>query len=205
MKRFFRKWNTHRLGSTLVVLLILLAPGCVPSLNPLYTEQDLIFDDRLLGDWAEDGDTADHWRFERLDERLYRVTCTEGGKEGRFDVRLMDLDGRRYLDFEPSEESLDPVGLGGFYRMHWVRAHTFAELGLVDGVLRMAMVNGDWLSKHLEQNPGSLAHRRRGSDELLLTASTEQLQRFVKTHAGEMFGDAMELKRVRGGSFEVTR
>ena len=34
---------------------LLLPVGCVPSLHPLYTDQDVIFDQSVLGVWAEDG------------------------------------------------------------------------------------------------------------------------------------------------------
>ena len=46
-----------------VLFLLLLCSGCIPtSLHPLYTEEDILFDQRLIGSWSEeDGD--DSWTF----------------------------------------------------------------------------------------------------------------------------------------------
>jgi hypothetical protein len=195
MKQTRIRTKVSRVGCVLLSLAILLVPGCVPSLHPLYTEQDLVYDERLLGEWAEEGEAGDRWLFEPLDEHGYRVTFSEDGREGRFNVRLLELSGHRYLDFEPTDDGFENLALGGFYRMHWVPAHTFVRVELVDRMLRMSLMNADWLSKHLEREPDSLAHRRRDSDELVLTASTEQLQRFVKKHAEELFSsEATNLK-----------
>jgi hypothetical protein len=198
MKPFWNRQNIRRPGAIILLLGGLALVGCVPSLNPLYLEKDLVHDPAFLGDWSEDG-TEDKWRFEPGEGRSYRVTFREGDEEGEFIVHLLELDGYRYLDFEPVRDGLKAMGQTGFYRMHWVPTHTFARVELKDGVLRMAMVNPDWLTSKLEQDPGCLAHRRRGDDDLVLTASTEELQRFLQEHRTELFGDPMELRRLKTG------
>ena len=46
-------------------MLALMAGSCIPSLFPLYTNEDLITDDRIVGTWdAGDGGI---WVIERLD------------------------------------------------------------------------------------------------------------------------------------------
>jgi hypothetical protein len=194
MKPFWNRSNGGRAAAAMLLAGFVLA-GCVPSLNPLHTEKDIVYEPGLLGEWSEDDSPQDRWRFEPGDDRSYRVTYTEGDEQGEFTVRLLELDGHRYLDFEPVRKGIEAMGQTGFYRIHWVPAHTFACVELKDGMLRMAMVNADWLDKHLEQDPSRLAHRRTGDDELVLTASTEQLQRFVKEHRNELFGDSVELRR----------
>jgi hypothetical protein len=194
MKLSWNRQNIRRPGAIILLLGGLALVGCVPSLNPLYLERDLVYDPAFLGEWSEDG-TKDKWRFEPGEDRSYRVTFRDGDEEGVFIVRLLELDGHRYLDFEPVRDGIKAMGQTGFYQIHWVPAHTFARVELKDGVLRMAMVNVDWLAKKLEQDPGCLAHRRRGDDDLVLTASTEELQRFVQEHRTELFGDTMELRR----------
>jgi len=38
--------------------LALLSECIAPSVNPLYTDEDLVFDPRLLGVWVEEGSTG---------------------------------------------------------------------------------------------------------------------------------------------------
>ena len=51
----------------------LMLAGCVPSLNPLYTEEDLIFEPKLVGVWAENAEAKERWTFEQAGEKDYRV------------------------------------------------------------------------------------------------------------------------------------
>jgi hypothetical protein len=48
----------------LFYLLAVFMGGCVLSLHPLYTENDLIFEEKLLGTWAEEGSKVT-WQFKR--------------------------------------------------------------------------------------------------------------------------------------------
>ena len=95
-------------------LLLLLLPvcitGCVPvdSINPLYTEKNVIFDPVLVGKWG--GPNADEGglRFERTDDDAYQMVMTEKrssgwAKESIFVAHLLSLGGEKYLDVEPRE------------------------------------------------------------------------------------------------------
>jgi len=48
-----------------------LLAGCVPivSLNPLFTKEDIVFDEKLLGTWLDDAnDPGAIWEFARFEE-----------------------------------------------------------------------------------------------------------------------------------------
>src|SRR5688572_2052421 len=49
----------HQLSCVLGTVLWVVA-GCVPSLNPLYTLKEVVFDPALIGSWSEEGST---WTF----------------------------------------------------------------------------------------------------------------------------------------------
>ena len=55
---------------TLVCGIALLLTGCVPSLHPLYTDADLIFEPQLIGLWAVD-ENDETWRFEKDTDKGY--------------------------------------------------------------------------------------------------------------------------------------
>ena len=95
------------------VLFYLLAgtlAGCVPvmSINPLYDNQTLAFDEKLLGTFEAKDVT---WEFTRSqDPNVYQLIYTAESKEddpnvlkGVFEVRLVNLDGRSFLDIFPKE------------------------------------------------------------------------------------------------------
>jgi len=60
--------------------LVLLLAGCLPSVNPFFTENDLVFDPRLLGEWQTPKDQDDpptEWQFERGEGKAYKLTVVE--------------------------------------------------------------------------------------------------------------------------------
>ena len=60
-----KKW------ASTVLLFFAIVTGCVPTLNPIYTDKDLIFDPALLGTWGSD-DPREKWVFEKTNEKWTR-------------------------------------------------------------------------------------------------------------------------------------
>jgi hypothetical protein len=173
--------------------------ACVPSVNPFYTQRDLSFDSRLLGTWMDKSkpDQRETWQFEQEpDQQSYKLTFTEKeGKRGRFKARLFKLKDELFLDLVPAEcefapDQADLVG--------WavIPGHLIVRVPQLAPELKLAFPDYEWLSKHLEKNPGALAHRRE-ENHLTLTASTPELQRFVLKHLreGELFQEPQTLAR----------
>ncbi|MCL4177552.1 MAG: hypothetical protein KJ072_07370 [Verrucomicrobia bacterium] len=167
----------------------LMLAGCVPSLNPLYTDEDLVFEPKLVGVWAENAEAKERWTFEQAGEKAYRVIYEEDGERGEFEVRLLRLGDQLYLDFFPNDEAMKSMERNDLYKYHWLPAHTFARVYQVEPELSMAFMNPDWLAKRLKAEPDAIAHVMRGDDAVVLTASTKALQAFVRKHADEAFGE----------------
>ena len=55
----------------------------------------------------------------------------------------------------------------------------------------------NWMQTYLKQHPNAIAHRIVSDGDIVLAASTEELQKFVLAHVDdkEFFGGAMEMKR----------
>ena len=70
--------------------------GCLPtSINPLYTDKDLVFDPALVGVWRDKDDPKGTWTFEKAGEKSYKFVYAESdGKVGQFDARLKEDRGR---------------------------------------------------------------------------------------------------------------
>jgi hypothetical protein len=120
----------------------------VPSLHPLFTASDLVFDHRLLGAWSE-GDSKDIWTFEKSGAKAHRLTTTDrpftfenkaGGKRfGRFEAHLCQLGKYRFLDLYPQDSRAASTD---FYKAHLIAAHSFLKVSLDGDDLHLAPLIG---------------------------------------------------------------
>jgi hypothetical protein len=140
--------------------------GCVPSLRPLYTDKDVIFDQSVLGVWAEDG-SKETWALTRGGEQEYRLVHTdEDGKKGEFAAHLLNVEGRMDLDLYPVEPELPQ---NDFYRDHMLRVHSFVAVLQTEATIRISSLEPEWLKKFLDKQPSALRHEKI-NDEVVITA-----------------------------------
>jgi len=182
----------NRLVRLLSVVLFLLA-GCVPSLHPIYTKKDLIFEPALLGVWAS-GISKESWAFSAHEPKSYRLVYTdEKGRRGTFSAHLVKIGESTFLDFFPAD-------FGGqqneFYKYHFLRAHTFFLVHQIEPRLRVSSMRPDWLRKHLLDKPGAIRHEV-VNGRVVLTAATAALQVFLLEQAKNRnaFGKPTDLAR----------
>jgi hypothetical protein len=111
-----------------LVLFALLAwlTGCVPvdSLNPLYTDKEIVFDESLLGEWVgpETNDTGS-MKFVKEGKNAYVIVMTDkDGPNGEqkttfYNAQLLSLSGQKFLDVLAQEWSASqasyPLRVGG--------------------------------------------------------------------------------------------
>jgi hypothetical protein len=169
------KW----LGLVGAGLLIFLA-GCVPSLHPLYTDDDLVFDPDLVGEWSEKGST-ETWTFTKSGEKEYGlVYVDEKGKRGEFIVHLVKAEEQLFLDLFPEDPDFKEE-VNDFYTGHVLGVHTFMRIEQIRPTLRMAPLNPDWIKKYLQDHPDGIRHEK-VDDWILLTAQPKELQAFLIKH-----------------------
>lgn len=170
-----------------------LLAACVPSVNPFYTDKDVLADARLAGTWTEAGKTerAATWTFSTTTNQAYAVVIKEDdGKTGKFAGHLFKLEKEMFLDLTPTECKFDDqqAEIVGWAVLP---GHLLVSVKMDDGKLSLAFCNPEWIKKFLERNPAAIAHRV-VNDEVMLTADTAALQKFVLQHLGkdELFGES---------------
>jgi hypothetical protein len=176
-----------------LVLLSLVFAGCVLSLQPLYTQSEVGFDPALVGTWKP-ADASVTWKCTRARDGGYRVVYTdEKGRRGEFAARLVTVQGKRFLDLFPLPP---PASLSPFYTDHWIAGHTVAGVLEIGKTLELAVLDEEWLKKLLAQHPQAIHHEIVGGD-VVLTASTQDLQRFLLAHleTAGAFRRALSLRR----------
>jgi hypothetical protein len=167
--------------------------GCVPSLHPLYTDADLAYDPALVGEWSSEG-SSETWTFTGDSEKEYKLVYVDkDGAKGEFDVHLVKVKDRLFLDFFPKDPELQQ---NDFYKMHLLPVHTFMKVEQIEPTLIMSPLNPEWLGKYLEENPDAIAHDE-VDDRLVLTAGTKELQAFLLEHVDDKdaWGESSDMRR----------
>jgi len=181
--------------------------GCVPvmSLHPLYTEKDVLFEEKLLGSWVNDpNNPTTTWEFKRPDEskKVYQLICLDKeDKKGLFDVYLVKLESKFFLDLHPGQlpcgQIDDPEKVEWLYNVFFlVPAHTFIKIDSIEPQLRMRLTDDDDMKKLLAEDPNVVKYEL-ADDKLILTASTRELQAFVLKYADDsrVFSNEIVLSR----------
>lgn len=163
-----------KLRLVLSLALLTLLGSCVPSIHPLYGDDDLRFDPALLGTWQSNDGDGDLWTFaKRSDGKAYSLTVTESsGEKHRMLAHLVEAKGLRFLDLYP-EDSDGPA--------LFIPTHAFLRVRGIEPTLTMQGLDPDWLDGLLDKNPYAIAHERT-ADGVILTAPTKALQAFLKKH-----------------------
>jgi len=178
-----------------MLIITLFVVSCIPSLYPLYRDKDLIFDSRLLGLFSTEGDMmgGDTWEFDSLNWSLenksgnewnqfrsgktYKLIDWEDSNKAEFAVHLIKLKGNYYLDFFPVKYDIPHVML----EMQLIPAHIFGKVEFVNNNIVMNWFDGEFLTNMIDSNKVKISHKML-ENSILLTANTEELQKFVKKY-----------------------
>ena len=185
----------------IILLFGLALAGCVPSWNSFYTEKDLVFNQALLGAWrpVEAKETSkETWTFTKSGEKFYQLAQTdEEGRKAVFEARLVKLKQHLFVDLYLTKVEGDELKVNAWASISLVPAHLLLKVEQIEPTLKLAAMNPGWMRDFLKQHPDAIAHRVVSEDDIILAASTSELQKFVLDHVDdkEFFGGAMEFKR----------
>ena len=175
----------------LFYVLAALLGGCIPvmSLHPLFTEETLVFEEKLLGTWVDDSNNIWEFKDPNEQEKIYKLIFVDNeGQKGSFDARLTKLENKLFLDVYPSEppwDEEDPSKVEwSFNTLFFMPVHTFIKINGIEPELKLQLTDDDELKKLLKENPNSIEHTST-EDKFVLTASTKELQAFVVKYADD--------------------
>lgn len=191
-----------------ITVCITLISGCtVLSFYPLYTEDVLIKDDRIIGKWESCTDVfskADTliWEIKFHDTRRIKqfIGKTEVPNKykyslfikkksspeinAEFQLHLVELGGLTYFDFYIEEWDLSDYEdsiLGLILGFHLVGVHTFAKVEISDNIT-ISWFDSEWFTEKLRENKVRIKHEENNKD-ILLTAQPKELQKFVMKYS----------------------
>lgn len=191
MRSTFKRSNSMLLTALAAIVLLC---SCMPvySIHPFFTAKDMVFDPALLGNWYEPDDNGNKGSvvIEEMDFdgksgyeiALHGITDKPSVPElsEKFDARLFQLGGTRFLDLVQSdlrsgEEQLLVMALP---------AHIIAEVSLEGDALRLHFLDDEWVTKNLKSGAVSVAHEVEDGTPVL-TAPTADLQQLLLAHAND--------------------
>ncbi|MEX1139679.1 MAG: hypothetical protein WEF53_10095 [Bacteroidota bacterium] len=171
---------------TVLICFGLLAAGCpARSISPLFSEKDIAFDPLLVGSWSQTGDEP--LIFENSGDNTYRVTLQEKDQKTTYTAHLGKLRNAWFIESFADNSGND---------YHLLPAFIVHRIWLEGDSLKLAALRSDWLREMIDARKISIPHIRRDS-EIILTASTEELQKFVARYADVAFLDRETFFRVK--------
>ncbi len=177
-----------------VGLIGFLLSGClVKSLHPFYKPSDLVFRKDIIGTYVDQEKGT--WQIEKAvkqeflkpdsPQNYYKITLVDEKKrKASFTGNLFKLDNDYYVDFYPEGgNNDDQIDL---YNLHLLGVHTVAKVIIGKNSIHIKWYNEKWLSELFEQNKIRLAHEKiDNNDAVVLTASTSDLQKFMRKFAND--------------------
>jgi hypothetical protein len=163
-----------------------LAAGCpARSLSPLFSKSDVAFNPKLVGSWSQSGDEP--LIFEKSGENTYLVTLQEKDQKTTYIAQLGKLGNAWFI-----ESSADHSGIDH----HLLPAFLVHRVWIDGDSLTLAALRSDWLKEMLDAGKITIPHVRRDG-EIILTATTEELQKFVAKYADTAFSEKDTFYRMK--------
>ena len=185
----------------LIVVLIATQSCTIFSLNPLYHEDDLLEEPALLGAWQEDDEGKEFVSFEKYEGKRYIFRYME--KDGpekidsvSFEAGLLKVGEHYFLDLYPyyeQESSESDYLFRGF-----IPTHSFLKIEWNKDDLDLYIFSYDRLQELFEQNRIRIRHQT-FEDYIVITASTDELQKFIKKYADDekAFDDSGKFVKIK--------
>lgn len=191
-----------KLLPALCIAAMLMLSGCLSAFFPLFTEQDIVYDTRLLGSWKK-GSNGPVYSFRQgsaesfaelpagmrdLASKGYVLTVTEGadGAPSRFFVFMTRIGKHLYLDYFPSKERQEKP-YAAFYTKNFIPLHSFFRFQPAANGDSMAIsqLKESFLENLINNKQIRIRRERRMDGGTVITAPTEDLRQYVRKY-GEL-------------------
>lgn len=193
----------NRMCCCAVILSLLLLAGCYESLHPISPPTAENVDERIFGTW--------HWKEAGSEAGFMHIgrSRQEDKQPGLLEIILIaDVvdNGRRIGAVEAGKYTVhgSRVGSGRYLNIHSYDKKTgrvryeFVKYVLVnDNELEYGTANATVLERHIREKTlkGEIRKAELGND-VLITASSEEIAKFIEKHDKELFTDFERVRRL---------
>ena len=178
----------------------------VKSLFPFFTEDTIHFEKALLGSWTDN--KKGEWIITSLKEKIetenknnkkdiaadskalenyiggYYIERTHKNIRSPFLAVPFKLDNQLFIDFIPFSPEYEFDEISDLVRNHFVTAHSLAKIDIDNNTINLKWFDSDKLEKLLEEKKIKIDYAQTIDfpNSYLLTASSEDLQKFIKKY-----------------------
>jgi len=223
--------KTSKPKLVILSLLFLALNSCVvKSLFPFYTNSTIYFEKRFIGNWVDYENAkweivrfqdvllkenkktkaseldADQFRIYNKYKNGYVVYFEKDNTKSSFLAMPFKINNQLFLDFTPIESDKIEELKNDLYKMHLIGTHSLAKFDILnDNEVAISWFSAEKLEQLLDEDKIKIKHEEVGFTETtLLTASSEELQRFIKKYIESKDNDKWKtdvessLKRTHG-------
>jgi hypothetical protein len=173
--------------------------GCLSTLFPLFTQNDIVFDRRLIGKW-DTGKDNKRAVFEqgspnafaelpeglkKISDRGYILTITNltGNEINKYYAFLVKIGSNHYFDYYPAETGKEKR-YDAFFKMHHTKLHSFFRVKFNnDSSFEISQFDEGYLRNLIDQKQIRIRHEKRFDGSYLITAPTSELQQYVMKYS----------------------
>ena len=207
--------------SVIFVLALILNSCVVKSLNAFYTQDLIYFEQKIIGNWQDSGnanwtilpfkevilkenkkENASELNKDELEiyntyKNAYVVYFEKDSTKTTFLAMPFKIDNQLFLDFTPIEDRESEGANNNLYKMHLIDTHSLAKLDMnSDNVATIKWLDENKLKVLLDENRIKIKHEKVGfSETVLLTASSEELVKFIKKYMDSEDADKWKTDR----------
>lgn len=160
-----------------LLLVALLLGGCVRSLQPVLKPEQVVKMPEIAGKWVSIKNEKEGLDVTPADDGFKVTYRSEKGEPGQYVARIGRIGDLLIADVMPAE----PSEKSGSEMILMVPVHTVFIITQTSPQLAGRTLDYNWFKDYVPQHPDELATTKSDS-ELLITATTEQIQQFVTKH-----------------------
>ncbi len=186
--------------TTCMLLVTFIFSGCLTTLYPIFTENDIVFKPALLGKWkTKTKDSTDNYiaitalgienntslpgNISSIKNKGYLITALnkDGSAKTKFIAFLATIGDRLYFDYYPVETD-DGKKIDAFYRQNTVKMHTPYKVDLfANGGFQLSQLKADYLTNLIKEKKIRIKHETDvdNGEVSTITASTAELQQYI--------------------------
>ena len=181
--------------SMILTSVVLCLVGCLTTLHPIFTAEDLMIDSRLFGNWEKAKDKAkvtyrqpDAYEMNNLSAELqsragkvYMLDEKDerGNIKSTYYAFMIKLGKYYYMDYYPASEK-ERRSADNFFAAHYIPMHSIYRIEFKDNnSFNVQRLDGGYLEKLIKNKQIRIKHEVMEDGGILITAPTEELQQYL--------------------------
>ena len=178
--------------------IILFLSSCLKTLHPIFTMNDIVYDQKLLGTWKAK-DSNDELAFAvitnlsadnsiELPEKIAAIKHKgylvlykneKGGIIDQYIAFLARIGKHLYFDYYPADKKEDRK-VDELFSAHFVKMHTSFRVEIAnDGSFELSQFDESYVTDLIDKKKIRINHETDPADNIVITASTSELQQYI--------------------------